>query len=98
MTIFSAFAPAPKRRTRPAPRAQQRRRPWVSLAIPVVLSLSFVSYLYLYQLPTSNVHPAALQAKTATLHSDQLVMDKRVDLTVIGGGLAGAYTALYSRL
>lgn len=85
MTFLSASPAAPRRRTRPAPRAAARRRSWLSLAVPVVLSLSLASYLFLFRLPPSDEHAAARFSQSETT----LAMAKRVDLTVIGGGLAG---------
>lgn len=75
------------------PGRQQRRSPAFVLlvALPVLLSLSLVSYLYLYQLPAMAGSSPDQQVTTSQQKSSG--MEKRVDLTIVGAGLAGASPA-----
>lgn len=85
MTIFSSAAPP----SRVHPARHQQRQPHSLLAfvaLPVLLSLSFVSYLYLYQLPATPTVKSVLASEDL----DLAAMSKHVDITIIGGGLAGA--------
>ncbi|KAF1775721.1 Succinate dehydrogenase/fumarate reductase flavoprotein, catalytic domain [Phytophthora cactorum] len=73
------------------PGRQQRRSPAFVLlvALPVLLSLSLVSYLCLYQLP-SMAGSSPDQATT----QQQAAMEKHVGLTIVGAGLAGLTASL----
>lgn len=68
------------------PGRQQRRSPAFVLlvALPLLLSLSLVSYLYLYKLP---LMAGSSPDQVAQQRSG---MEKHVDLTIVGAGLAGA--------
>lgn len=84
MTIYSALFPG---------RPQRRSPAFVLLvALPVLLSLSLVSYLYLYQLPSIGSSPD--QASVTTQQRATPAMEKRADLTIIGAGLAGLTASL----
>ncbi|RLN45045.1 hypothetical protein BBJ28_00022501 [Nothophytophthora sp. Chile5] len=76
MTIYSSLFPS----------RRQRRSPAFLLlvALPVLLSLSLVSYLYVYQLPLM-----AGSSPDQQTTQQQATMEKRVDITIIGAGLAG---------
>ncbi|KAG1703794.1 hypothetical protein DVH05_006807 [Phytophthora capsici] len=79
MMVYSAIFPG----------RQQRRSPAFLLlvALPVLLSLSLVSYLYLYQLPS-------MAGSDQTSTSTRATMEKHVDLTIVGAGLAGLTASL----
>jgi hypothetical protein len=77
MTIYSALCPG---------RSQRRSPAFLLLvALPLLLSLSLVSYLYLYQLPSS----MAGSDKITTNTQQRAPMEKHADLTIVGAGLAG---------
>ncbi|RLN63287.1 hypothetical protein BBJ28_00006379 [Nothophytophthora sp. Chile5] len=81
MTIYSSLFPS----------RRQRRSPAFLLlvALPVLLSLSLVSYLYVYQLPL--MAGSSPDQQTTQQHA---AMEKRVDITIIGAGLAGKFVLL----
>ncbi|KAF4046636.1 FAD binding domain [Phytophthora infestans] len=72
------------------PGRQQRRSPAVLLLVvlPLLLSLSLISYLYLNQLPSM----AGSSPDNVT--QQHAAMEKHVDLTIVGAGLAGLTASL----